>query len=161
MYGNMYLSTKNIVQTFGSGIGGQLILPTVVLEVCTCSTLWRRPLTLLGSLITSEYRSANTNRAWREGISSSTMPLYPTRGRWLPYRWHDMEKVSFPPPSAHFSGGRWFKPRDWQKLFCHIIQLLAWRDDILAIFQFHFLHKQLARCYLEPSFSSSFFLLNL
>ena len=70
--------------------------------------------------------------AWREGISGSTMPLYPTRGQWLPYRGRDMEKAYFPPSSAHLSGGRGFKPRDRQKLFLHKIQLLAWRDDIHA-----------------------------
>ena len=41
--------------------------------------------------------------AWREGICSSTMPLHPTRGQWLPYRGHDMEKASFSPSSAHLS----------------------------------------------------------
>jgi len=68
--------------------------------------------------------------AWKEGISGSTMSLYPTRGQWLPYRGRDMEKAYFPPSSAHLSGGRGFKPRDRQKLFRHKIQLLAWRDDI-------------------------------
>ena len=67
--------------------------------------------------------------AWSERISSSTMPLDPTRGQWLPYRGLDMEIASFPPPSAHLSGGRGFKPHDRQKLFGHKIQLLAWRDD--------------------------------
>ena len=63
--------------------------------------------------------------AWKEGISGSTMPLYPTRGQWLPYRGRDMEKAYFPPSSAHLSGGRGFKPRDRRKLFLHKIQLLA------------------------------------
>ena len=66
--------------------------------------------------------------AWREGISSSTMPIYPTRGQWLPYRGRDMEKTSFPPLSAHSSGDCGFKPCDKQKLIGHKIQLLAWRD---------------------------------
>ena len=70
--------------------------------------------------------------AWKDGICSSTMPLYPTRGQWLPYRGQNMEKTSFPPPSAHLSGGRGFKPRDRRKIFLHKIQLLAWRDDTHA-----------------------------
>ena len=97
--------------------------------------------------------------AWREGIWSSTMPLYPTRGQWLPYSGHDKEKTSFPPTSAHLSGGCGFKPRDLQKLFQHKIQLLASMDDIHvhADFPISFFLIQLARCYLEPIF----FLLNL
>ena len=35
--------------------------------------------------------------ARREGICSSTMPLYLTRGQWLPYRGHDAVKTTFLP----------------------------------------------------------------
>ena len=87
--------------------------------------------------------------AWREGISDSTMPLYPTRGQWLPYRWRDMEKASFSPSSAHLSGGLGFKPCDRQKLFQHKIQLLAWRDDFHAHADFPI---QLVWCCKDPSF---------
>ena len=56
---------------------------------------------------------------WREGNSSCYKPVYPSRGQWLPYRGHDMEKTSFPPHSAHLSRGCGFKPCDRQNNLAH------------------------------------------
>ena len=61
---------------------------------------------------------------------------------------HDMEKTYFPPPSAHLSGGRWFKPRDPQKKFWRKNQLIP-----MLIFPLLFICFRTATC-LWPSATS-------
>ena len=92
--------------------------------------------------------------AWREGISSSTMPIYPTRGQRLPYRGHDMEKTSFPPLQHTHLEIVGSNPVTSKNLLGTKFNCL--HEGITPIlkltFLSHFLPIQLTRCYLDPSF---------
>ena len=92
--------------------------------------------------------------AWREGISGSTMPLYPTRGQWLPYRGRDMEKAYFPPSSAHLSGGRGFISEYAKNFFgtkfnCSYEEMISM---LMLTFLSYFFPIQLVWCCIDPSF---------
>ena len=98
---------------------------------------------------------------WKEGYSdryytsSSILPVssgYHTEG----VTWR---KASFPPPSAHLSGGHGFEPRDRQKFFCMKFNcLLEWMISMLNLtFLSYFFPIQLVWWCTDPCF----FLFNL
>ena len=45
----------------------------------------------------------------KRAIASCYKPLYPTGDQWLSYRGSNVDKTSFPPPSAHLSAGHGFR----------------------------------------------------
>ena len=93
--------------------------------------------------------------ARRQGICSSTILLYPTRGQWLPpYRGHDVEENSFPPPSTQLSSGCGFKYHDCKNFFSTTFNCShkGMISMLMLTFLSHYLPKQLACCHQDPSF---------
>ena len=93
--------------------------------------------------------------AWRRGLAA---------GQWLPYRGYDMEKApSPPPPQQTYLEVVGSNPRTDKNFFSTKFNCLheGMISMLVLTILSYFLHIQLASCCLEPSFCSSFFLLNL
>ena len=95
--------------------------------------------------------------AWREGISGSTMPLYPTRGRWLPYRGREMEiwrkPLSLPLQHTYLEvvGSN---PETAENFFC--TKFKSSHEEMISMLMLTFLSYffpiQLVWCCIDPSF---------